>query len=88
MHEAGDPVPLSGHDSGMSTASARLGPSHRLDTPEQVRLDLELAGPMSRAFAYSIDYSLILLAISVALLVIVSGSQQILEWVSEASLLQ
>ncbi len=88
MHEAGDPVPLSGHDSGMSTAPTRLGPSHRLDSPEQVRLDLELAGPMSRTFAYSIDYSLIWLGICVALLVFVSGLQQIFEWASEATLLQ
>ncbi len=72
----------------MSTASTRLGPSHRLDSPEQVRLDLELAGPMSRAFAFSIDYSLILLAISVVLLVFVSGLQQIFEWTSQATLLQ
>jgi uncharacterized RDD family membrane protein YckC len=88
MHEAGDPVPLSGHDSGRSTVATRLGPSHRLDSPEQVRLDLELAGPMSRAFAYSIDYSLIWLGLFAALLVFVSGLQQIFDWASEATLLQ
>ncbi len=88
MHEVGDAIPLSGHDSGMSTAPTPLGASHRLESPEQVRLDLELAGPMSRAFAYSIDYSLILLAICCAFLVFVSGLQQIFEWASEATLLQ
>jgi len=59
-----------------------------LDTPERVRLDLELAGPMSRAFAFSIDYALILILLMVGLLVVVAGSQQILDWLSQFSFVQ
>ena len=62
-----------------------LGPIEPLDTPERIRLDLELAGPMSRAFAYSIDYTLILILMLVGFLVAVSGSQQIIEWLSQIS---
>ena len=66
-------------------SSASLGPIEPLDTPERIRLDLELAGPMSRAFAFSIDYTLILLLMTIAFLVVVAGSQQIVEWLSEFS---
>ncbi len=59
-----------------------LGPVDRLDSPERVRLDLEMAGPMSRAFAFSIDYSLVLLGITLCLAVFVAGSQQLIEWFS------
>ena len=62
-----------------------LGPIEPLDTPERIRLELELAGPMSRAFAYSIDYTLILLLMAVGFLIAVSGSQQIIEWLSQLS---
>lgn len=65
-----------------------LGPVESLDSPERVRLDLEIAGPMSRAFAYSIDYSLILLLMAAGLLLFVSGSQQLIDWFSEVTLLQ
>ncbi|MBC8187283.1 MAG: RDD family protein [Proteobacteria bacterium] len=65
-----------------------LGPVDTLDTPERVRLDLELAGPMSRAFAFSIDYVLILLLMTVGLMLVVSGSVQIIEWLSQFSFLQ
>ena len=49
-----------------------LGPVESLDSPERVRLDLEIAGPMSRAFAYSIDYSLILLLIAFLMAVLIA----------------
>jgi uncharacterized RDD family membrane protein YckC len=65
-----------------------LGPVESLDSPERVRLDLEIAGPMSRAFAFSIDYSLILLLMAAGLLLFVSGSQQLIDWFSEVTLLQ
>ncbi len=73
----------------MSDAGIRpLGPIEELDTPERVRLDLELAGPMSRAFAFSIDWGLILILMLAGLLVLVAGSQQILDWLSQFSLIE
>jgi uncharacterized RDD family membrane protein YckC len=42
-------------------------------SPEQVALDLDIAGPMSRVLAFSIDYGLILLAEFVLLLVLLFG---------------
>ena len=73
----------------MSDAGIRpLGPVEILDTPERVRLDLELAGPMSRAFAFSIDYGLILILMMVGLLVFVAGSQQIIDWLSQFSFIE
>lgn len=77
MSDAGDPIQRS------YGRSPLLGPVERLDSPERVQLDLEIAGPMSRAFAYSIDYSLILLLIAAGLLLLVSGSQQLIDWISE-----
>ena len=65
-----------------------LGPVEALDTPERVRLDLELAGPMSRAFAFSIDYSLILLLMMLGLFILVAGSQQVIDWLSQFSFLE
>jgi uncharacterized RDD family membrane protein YckC len=62
-----------------------LGPVEPLDTPERIRLELEFAGPMSRAFAYSIDYTLILILMLAGFLIAVSGSQQIIGWLSEIS---
>ena len=62
-----------------------LPPTQRLDSPERVRLELELAGPMSRAFASSIDYCVILVLMLGLLLLLVSGLQQVLEWASEWS---
>lgn len=35
-------------------------PRQLVRSPEQVALDLEIAGPMSRAMAFSIDYGIIL----------------------------
>lgn len=73
----------------MSDAGIRpLGPVEALDTPERVRLDLELAGPMSRAFAFSIDYGLILILMMVGLLILVAGSQQIIDWLSRFSFIE
>jgi uncharacterized RDD family membrane protein YckC len=68
--------------------SHALGPLEALDSPERVRLDLEIAGPMSRAFAFSIDYSLVLLLMLVLVLIVVSGSQQLIAWFSEFRFLQ
>jgi uncharacterized RDD family membrane protein YckC len=82
MGETGDPI---------QRAYGRppsLGPVEMLDTPERVRLDLEIAGPMSRAFAYSIDYSLILVVMMAGLLLMVSGSQQLIDWFSQFTLAQ
>lgn len=82
MSDSGDPIQRA------YGRSQRLGPVETLDSPERVRLDLEIAGPMSRAFAYSIDYSLILLLMMVGLLILVSGSQQLIDWISEFSVAQ
>jgi uncharacterized RDD family membrane protein YckC len=38
-----------------------LGSSQVIRSPEQVALDLPLAGPMSRALAFSVDYGIVLL---------------------------
>jgi uncharacterized RDD family membrane protein YckC len=82
MSLGGDPS----HQSSGRTGT--FGPIETVDSPERVKLDLEIAGPMSRAFAYSIDYSLILLLMLGALLLFVSGSQQIVEWFSEFGFVQ
>jgi len=82
MSEPGDPT------SRAYSRPLSLGPVETLDSPERVQLDLELAGPMSRAFAYSIDYSLILLLMMAGLLLFVSSSQQLLEWFSNFSFAQ
>jgi len=65
-----------------------LGPVEMLDSPERVRLDLEIAGPISRAFAFSIDYALILLLMASGLLLFVSSSQQVIAWFSESAMAQ
>jgi uncharacterized RDD family membrane protein YckC len=70
---------------GISDRSHAFGPLEVLDSPERVRLDLEIAGPMSRAFAFSIDYSLVLLLILLGVLLVVSGSQQLISWFSEVA---
>jgi uncharacterized RDD family membrane protein YckC len=88
MSEARDRFSRRGDERGTFPPYDGLSPARRLESPEQVRLDLELAGPMSRAFAYSIDYSLILVAMALILLVSVSGLQQIFDWASEATILQ
>jgi uncharacterized RDD family membrane protein YckC len=88
MDEARDLNLHRGRDPATSEGVGRLGPSRNLDSPEQVRLELELAGPMSRAFAYSIDYSIVLLAMASILLVSISGLQQVFEWASDSTLIQ
>ena len=51
-----------------------LSPARQvIRSPEQVALDLDIAGPMSRVLAFSIDYGLILLAELVLLLVLLFG---------------
>ena len=82
MSDVGDPIQRA------QGPTQSLGPIEMLDTPEQVRLDLELAGPMSRAFAFSIDYSLILVLMMAGLLLLVSGSQQLIDWFSEFTFVQ
>jgi len=82
MSDVGDPIQRA------YRPPQSLGPVEMLDTPEQVRLDLELAGPMSRAFAFSIDYSLILLLMMAGLLLLVSGSQQLIDWFSQFTFAQ
>jgi len=47
------------------------GPRRLIRSPEQVALDLGIAGPMSRILAFSIDYGLILLADVVVVLALV-----------------
>jgi uncharacterized RDD family membrane protein YckC len=91
MRQVGDPMrstAFEGSPAHSERSGNALGPVERLDSPEQVRLELEIAGPMSRAFAYSIDYSLILLVMALGFLVVVSGLQQIFEWASGISFLQ
>jgi uncharacterized RDD family membrane protein YckC len=49
---------------GSGTAPGRdgaLGPSQLIRSPEQVALDLSIAGPMSRILAFSIDYGVVLI---------------------------
>lgn len=65
-----------------------LGPIETVHSPEQVQLDLELAGPMSRAFAFSIDYSIVLLLLLLSLTIFFAGSVQFAEWFSEIRVLQ
>jgi uncharacterized RDD family membrane protein YckC len=65
-----------------------LGPIETVESPEQVQLDLELAGPMSRAFAFSIDYSVVLLLLLLCVIVLFAGSVQFAEWFSEIRVLQ
>jgi uncharacterized RDD family membrane protein YckC len=65
--------------------SNAFGPLEVLDSPERVRLDLEIAGPMSRAFAFSIDYTIVLLLMTLVVLLVVSGSQQLLSWAADVS---
>jgi uncharacterized RDD family membrane protein YckC len=95
VQQAGDPMtsssPFEAPPEDEASRDARrssLGPLETLDSPEQVRLELELAGPMSRAFAFSIDYSLILLAMALVFLVVVSGMQQIVAFLSQSDLLR
>jgi len=45
-------------------------------------------GGLRAAFAYSIDYSLILLLMTLGFLLVVSGLQQVAEWASEVTLMQ
>ncbi len=82
MSDVGDPIQR------VYSPRQSLGPVEMLDTPERVRLDLELAGPMSRAFAFSIDYSLILILMMAGLLLLVSGSQQLIDWFSQFTFAQ
>ena len=74
MVQAGDPR------AGKSIRVESLGPVERLASPERVQLDLEIAGPMSRALAFSIDYSIVLLGITLCLVLFVAASQQLIEW--------
>lgn len=76
-----------GHETHSDFASG-LQQREKLDSPERVQLDLELAGPMSRAFAYSIDYSIVLVLMMGLLFLMVSGMQQILEWASQWDLVR
>ena len=55
---------MSGATTGIDTTlrpAPYLGGSQVIRSPEQVALDLVIAGPMSRVLAFSIDYSIILL---------------------------
>jgi len=88
MSNARDITTSTGIDPSRLSNVGQFGPFESLDSPEQVRLELELAGPMSRAFAYSIDYTIVLVAMLFMLLIAVSGLQQFAEWTSEATLIQ
>lgn len=90
MSQAGDRMRDSPAEMGASSRAtgSLLGPVQRVDSPEQVWLELEIAGPMSRAFAFGIDYLLILLLTAMSFLVLVSGVQQALAWAAELPLLQ
>ncbi len=92
MDPSGDPQSKAPSLGSMPPEAGRrigaLGPIETVRSPEQVQLDLELAGPMSRAFAFSIDYSIILLLLFVAVSVLFAGSLQFAEWFSEIRVLQ
>jgi uncharacterized RDD family membrane protein YckC len=67
-----------------------LGAHQLIRSPEQVGLDFEIAGPMSRAMAFSIDYAVILVAEIVVFVALVFAAMSLMEleqlntWVSEA----
>ena len=58
---------------GSGDAGGRFSARQLIRSPEQVALDLSIAGPMSRVLAFSIDYGLILLAELVLFLVLLFG---------------
>ncbi len=82
--------------SGMDTATRRetaLGGAQVIRSPEQVALDLPIAGPMSRLLAYSVDWGLIiifevLLATTLVFIAIslaeLDQLQQMTGWLEEA----
>jgi len=88
MEQVGDGTGISPGVASASRTASPFGPMQPIDSPEQVRLELEIAGPMSRAFAFSIDYSLILLLMLAGFLIVVSGLGQIFSWVSEIRIVQ
>jgi len=88
MGQVGDRTGISLGTASSPAAASPFGPMEQVDSPEQVRLELEIAGPMSRAFAFSLDYSLILLLMGLGLLILVSGLGQIFSWASEIRLVQ
>lgn len=87
---------MSQASSGMDTALRRegsLGSAQVVRSPEQVALDFELAGPMSRMLAFSVDYGIVLVleALIFTALVFVAMSMANLEqiqrvgsWVEDA----
>jgi uncharacterized RDD family membrane protein YckC len=65
---------VAGPGRGSSEPVGELFPARQvIRSPEQVALDLDIAGPMSRVLAFSIDYGLILLAEFVLFLVLLFG---------------
>ncbi len=64
MSQAGASGVATGTATGMETAARRegsLGGAQVIRSPEQVALDLPIAGPMSRVLAFSVDYGVILI---------------------------
>jgi uncharacterized RDD family membrane protein YckC len=88
MEQLGDRTGISPGAASSRPTATPFGRVQPIDSPEQVRLELEIAGPMSRAFAFSIDYSLILLLMAMGFLILVSGLGQIFSWASEIRLVQ
>jgi uncharacterized RDD family membrane protein YckC len=80
---------------GIETALRRetsLGAAQVIRSPEQVALDLEVAGPMSRMLAFSIDYGIVLVVEMVILTALVFAAtamanleqlEQVSVWIEE-----
>ena len=65
---------MSQASTGIDTALRResaLGAAQVIRSPEQVALDLEIAGPMSRMLAFSVDYGILLIVQMIVLTALV-----------------
>jgi uncharacterized RDD family membrane protein YckC len=81
---------------GIETALRRetsLGTAQVIRSPEQVALDLQVAGPMSRMLAFSIDYGVILILEAIVFTALLLGAismasldelEQVQVWIDEA----
>ena len=73
---------MSGATTGIHTGlrpEPYLGGSQVIRSPEQVALDLVIAGPMSRVLAFSIDYAIILLVEFVVFLSLLFAAMTLIE---------
>ena len=73
---------MSQASAGVETALRRGSPAaahEQIRSPEQVALDLEIAGPMSRAMAFSIDYGVILVVEMIVFVALVFAAMSMVE---------